>query len=172
MLGMVMPAWADWRLEVRRDSMTDETKRSAVVMNDGGHSLTVYRAGDGRAWLTFRLSPGTAEILASNRGPMMRIDRWPAHDLDGSRKLTESLGMAMYSYEPKWINVVIWHGRADEGMGTQVAQLMHGRQVVVRYYLMSGGHKETSFALRGAAPAIAQALGIDVPPRSAAEVER
>ena len=55
----------------------------------------------------------------------------------------------------------IWHGKENEGIADNLVQLMEGERVVFRYYLSTGGYKDTSFTLKGASSVIAEAIGIN-----------
>lgn len=57
-------ASASWKVETKTDSMTDQTKKSAVVVNEQGHSLSIYRHSSGAAWANFSLSDGSIDLLS------------------------------------------------------------------------------------------------------------
>src|SRR5690606_32981434 len=93
------------------------------------------------------------------KGIVYRVDKHAAVELHESRNL-RSLGIRVYEWEPKWVNFRIWHGRLDEGLSTGLVQIMTGQQLVVRYFLGTGGYKDTEFSLTGSSQAISGALGI------------
>jgi hypothetical protein len=157
------PAFAQgtWRLTAETDAMTDRVKRSATTVNEQGLELSVYRGPKDAAWVLFSLGKSSFDTLSPTRAPIFRVDKLQPHDLDSDRRMSErGLGLDLYRWEPRWINFSIWHGREAEGRSVELKELMSGQSVVFRYYLGTGGYKETSFALVGAAPVIAEALGI------------
>lgn len=100
---------------------------------------------------------------------MYRVDKNEGHDLETERRVTErGLRVPLYAWEPKWVNFRVWHGRETEGRSRDLKELMTGSSVVFRYFLSTGGYKETTFSLAGAGPAIADALGIALYPDSEA----
>ena len=154
-------AQSDWRVTVETDSMTDKVKRTAVVTNEDGHSLSVYRGPGEAAWVLFSLGKSSFDTLAPRRAPIYRVDKNEPHDLERARTITaRGIGLSLYAWEPRWVNFFIWHGKEAEGRAGALRELMSGQTVVFRYTLGSGGYKETTFPLLGAAQAIADALGI------------
>lgn len=172
LLILATPAFAQgaWRLKSESDAMTDKVKQSATTVNSQGHELSVYRGPKDAAWVLFSVGKNTGDTLSPKQAPAFRIDKLQPHDLENTRQLTEKrIGLDTYRWEPRWINFVVWHGKESEGRSTALKELMSGQTVVFRYYIFTGGHKETSFSLEGAAPVIARALGISVAADSATE---
>lgn len=160
-------AQAAWVLNSKKDAMTDQVVKSARVTNEQGHSLTLYRQESGPVWATFALSDRSAEVLSSDKGPIYRIDKGEPEDLAELRRLQgQGITGPMYAWEPKWVNWLVWHGEGypSEPHGT-LARLMSGRIVVVRYFLMSGGYRESRFDVSGGKQVISRALSLD--PKSA-----
>ena len=154
---------AGWTVETRTDSMTDEVNKSADVVNQQGHSLAIYRRSNGSVWLNFRLSTKSFDQLAAEQTLEFRVDKFKSHTIPMSAALEiqlNSLGLQLYSWEPKWVNFLIWDGKEQNGRGEMLNHLMQGSKVVFRYYLFTGGYKETSFPLNGAASAITAALNL------------
>lgn len=154
-------ATAEWTVETRIDAMTDEVKKTARVENELGHTFSVYRISEGGAvWGNFALSEGMYDQVDWQKPPLFRIDKNEPIDLADIREIQKMVGIKTYEWEPKWVNFQIWHGKEEEGIGKTLVQLMEGETVVFRYYLSTGGYKDTSFSLEGAASAIAEAIGI------------
>jgi hypothetical protein len=154
-------AAAQWQVKEEKDSMTDAVRRTASVFNSEGHSLTVYRLPNDSVWMNFSLAERTTDQIASDKAPLFRVDKNSPHDLESEKRAQEmKLKMDFYSWKPKFINFVIWHGKETDGRSTTLNELMTGATVLFRYYLPTGGYKETSFSLTQAGSAIATALGI------------
>lgn len=147
-------ASADWSEDIRQDSMTDEVISSALCASQSGFSLRLYRVSDGTIWATFRLPDASLDVLAS-RAPIFRIDKLEPVDIDGIRKTIAE----MVEQEPKWVSWQVFHGGGAPNRGT-LRDIMEGTTIVFRYFLFTGGYKETSFSLVGAKSAIASALQI------------
>ncbi|MBT3044253.1 MAG: hypothetical protein KME67_15435 [Candidatus Thiodiazotropha sp. (ex Codakia orbicularis)] len=153
---------ADWTVTKRVDAMTDEVRKSAIIKNKLGHTFSIYRISpDGEVWGNFALAEGTFDQVDWKKPPIYRIDKHKPNDLESKKRLQEmGLGIHAYEWEPKWVNFLMWHGKEDEGLSDSLVQLMEGKRVVFRYYLGTGGFKDTSFPLKGSSSAIAEAIGI------------
>lgn len=155
-------ALADWKLNERIDAMTDEVKKTAIVKNELGHTFSIYRISKGGAvWGNFTLSDGMFDQVDWGKPPIYRVDKNEPTNLARMKKTQDmGLGIQAYEWEPKWVNFLIWHGKEDEGIASDLVQLMEGQQVVFRYHLSTGGYKDTTFTLKGAVSAISGAIGI------------
>lgn len=154
---------AGWIVDERVDAMTDARKKSAMTFNDDGHGLAIYRLSDGSVWMNFVLDPKSLELLG-DRLPLFRIDKNKPVNIEtmrGLQQLSRKLKQPKiyYKAEPRWVNFRIYHGEGPPSSGT-LHQLMTGEQVVFRYYLFTGGHKETQFSLSGAKRAIDATLAL------------
>lgn len=155
---------ADWKVTERIDAMTDKLKKTAQVTNDQGQSFSVYRADDGSVWCNFALSDKNFEQIDSEHRPAYRIDKNDLVDLNEGATMSERLGIHNYEWKPKWVNFLIWHGIENEGLSLRLKGMMSGKQLLIRYYVVGGGYKDTSFDLVGAGKAITTALGIKYKP--------
>ena len=148
-----------WELETKVDSMTDEAKSMATLRNGEGHSFAVYRQKDGTVWALFSLASKTVQTLSPKTMPIIRVDKYPPNDFNHDSELATLLARLdrttptpTYSWEPKWVNAKLLHGDDAESRATVVDQLGQGKTLLVRYYLSTGGYKETSFAIGPSAP--------------------
>jgi hypothetical protein len=172
----------DWVTQEKVDPMTDETKRSALVVNDQGHQFSLYRISEGgEVWANFSLGETDLDTLSGERLPRLRVDKHELVDLQDKKRLTEVMHRAgdrsfrVYEWEPKWINFHVWGG--DGNLPAELlTDIMEGETLLIQYYLSTGGSKYSEFTLEGAKPAIAEALQIDgdIDPEllERAEVER
>ena len=159
LLATLNSAHEGWVVKAERDSMTDKTQMSAVTVNALGHALSIYRRDDGSAWANFRLAARSPDILAPGRAPIYRVDKSEPEDLAGVQSLqARGLISDQFAWEPKWVNWKLWHGNGGVGPASPLGQLMGGRTVVFRYFLVTGGSRETTFSLAGAGPVISRAL--------------
>lgn len=163
------PAAADdgWQLRISTDAMTDKEHRVAVTGNAQGHTLSLYRIDSGEVWMNFAISDRSMDLISGEKLLDYRIDKEEPVRLRDAQSLRH-LGVVMVEWEPKWVNFLIWHGKESEGR-RGITQLLEGTTFTVRYYLATGGYKDTRFSLKGAGPVIADAIGISLAADSATE---
>lgn len=168
-LLFLTPVTAKWEVETRTDSMTDDEITTASVQNESGHTLSVYirdtiAFGETKSavWAAFRLSKTSADLIGSENLPVYRVDKKDPHDLQNNKTITETSDGAMttYLWEPKWVQWQIYHGQNEVVSDGSLYELMSGGSVVFRYYLPTGGYKETSFTLEGSRDAIQRATRV------------
>lgn len=141
--------------------MTDQKKVIAHVVNEQGHKFSVYRLGpSGPVWANFSIANTSFDQLAADKPIMYRIDKNAPHTVERDSAMEELIGTRLSDWEPKWINFLLWHGTEQDGRASALVELMEGQILTVRYHLFTGGYRDTRFALDGAGPAIASALGI------------
>ena len=166
-MALAPQAWAlgtdQWSVDRKVDSMTDTEIRTAAVTNADGFTLRVYRlTPGGRVWGNFEIPADSLDVLDTAL-PMFRIDKLEPVQVETSPEIASVTG-ATVEAKPKWVNFLLWHGEGNTPVRGTLRNLMDGSAVVFRYYLFTGGYKETRFNLSGAKPAIAQALAISEEP--------
>lgn len=160
-----------WSVDRHVDSMTDRLVKKAVVRNPEGHELQIYREQEhGRVYGTFRISDDSSDILDPEELPIYRVDKREPERIVG-RAFEESTDIPSARAKPKWVHFLLWHGEGRTAVAGTLRDLMDGDQVVFRYFLFTGGYKETRFSLEGAKEAIAEALDI-APDPTVAERQR
>lgn len=162
------PAAANgWEVRVSTDAMTDEERRVAVTQNEQGHRLSLYRIDSGAVWMNFAVSDSSLDLISGDRLIDYRVDKSKPVRLGEVAKMRD-LGIVLTEWEPKWVNFQIWHGKEDQGR-RGITQLFEGDVLTVRYYLATGGYKDTRFSLKGAGPVMADAIGISLEADAATE---
>jgi hypothetical protein len=159
---------AGWTVNEEIDSMTDATKKKATITNAEGHIFSIYRVSPGgKVWGLFRLSPESLDLLATDHLPMFRVDKNDPNDLMDLVRVTEIMQrlktpMTFYTQEPKWINFQLWPGDNIEGIcgssGKKFAEILNGKNLVIRYWLFAGGFKETEFDIHDGKEPILKAI--------------
>lgn len=152
-----------WSVLESVDSMTDAKLISAGVTNKSGHSLAVFRQRDQSIWMIFRIDDKSTDVLGRQL-PIFRVDKEEPFDAEINRRmdrLSRELKKPQNSYssEPKWVGFKIFHGEGVPDRGP-LAILLRGKNIIVRYYLFTGGFKETEFTLNGAKDSITKAVGL------------
>lgn len=138
-----------------------------MTRNAQGFELSFYRISPaGAVWANFSLPPDSVDVLGS-QSLMYRIDQLKPVEPDAGRNSRIPGLSDMVKREPKWVNFLVWHGKDQPLTGT-LRDFMEGKSVIFRYYLATGGSKETAFDLRGGKDAIAQAVEVDANPDPAA----
>lgn len=154
-----------WAVRTSTDSMTDAVTKTAYVANADGFEFSVYLVPDrgdivGNAWFNFSLPTASRDTLHPGKVILYRIDKWPPVDV--SRQISTGRDfpdIPLIEAAPKWVSfralLLTSHGAEHT-----IRQFQRGTTLVVRYFLPTGGYKETTFSLTGARAAIAAALGI------------
>lgn len=113
-------AFADWRVIVSTDSMTDKELRKAETRNESGHSFSIYRTPSGTVYANFSLSNDSLEVL-DTRLPTYRIDKLPPVDLDRSNSVSRTIakvgGPTLSDSRPRWVNFLLFHGEGTQTVG-------------------------------------------------------
>jgi hypothetical protein len=155
-----MPVTAQWQVSREVDSMTDKKIVIANVKNDSGYTLSIYRDDkSGNVFANFKLPEGSLEQISPDKALIYRIDKHEALDLQYLKGLQAIIGGNSYEWQPKWVNFLF---ATSDSKDRSIIQLFQGSNLLVRYYLPSGGYEETSFSLAGARDAITEAVGPDV----------
>ncbi len=141
-----------WEVLSHVDAITDAEVRRARVENAEGHTLTVFRQPSGDVEAIFRLSGRTPDQLSSRQLPIARVDKHQPIDITALR------GKGLAAWEPKWVHFVIGR-RESPDKASILRTMMDGQRIVVRYFLFTGGYRDTVFSLQGAREAIASAIG-------------
>lgn len=158
----------EWVSSQSVDSVTDEQVSTAKVLSDSGYELAVYRVGDPGVPVLARFSvpSDSDDTIDPGRAPILRIDDNDPHDLSTSKRaaeLTENLDVesgTLYEAKQKQVTFTIWHGEGAVTESEKLREIMAGEELLVRYYLVSGGHKDVTFSLENSSEAIRTAVGL------------
>ena len=157
---------AKWKIEKEVDSMTDKKTTSAVLFNDEGYKLRLYTLDSGEFFCAFALPADSLDVLSHSQAPMYRVDKNIQQDLNSLAEMQENfiksdIPAKLYSHEPKWCNFVlsaVEKKNRDTISGWVLEEFAKGEKIVFRYWLFTGGYKETSFSISGADKAILEVL--------------
>lgn len=164
LLLTVVHANADWIVASTSDKMTDQVVRYAVSIDNAGNGFSIYRQKNGSVWGMLALSPKSADLLSQETQPMYRVDKNKAVDLSEIKQLQEiSPSIKSYSWGPKRVIFLLWHGQDEQGLGTRISELMQGQTLLVRYNTSTGETRETNFPMKNAQQAISSILGLHAP---------
>lgn len=158
----VSQAHAAWSYLEKTDSITDEINRTAIVKNSNGDEFAIYMVED-KVWALFKISNNSMDILSTTNLPVIRIDKQKPIDLKQIKSFEDLYKNDTYKRKfviesPKFINFSFWGGSIDRICGN-LADLIHGEKLIVRYWLFTGGYKEVIFDITGGSDAILKAVG-------------
>jgi len=161
LLVLFAPALAQAGWEIRRstDAMTDETRVSAQITTRDGHTFALYRRADRSVWAYLAVPERIGNLLTATRRPIYRVDKLAADDLDGTKRLEELTGKQHFLGNARGVTWLVWHGEGRPDKGT-LRDIMDGKQLLVRYFVIADRSREVRFDLSGARPVIAKALGV------------
>jgi hypothetical protein len=150
-------AVGEWKVKTEIDALTDQTRQVATVTNADGFTFSIYRTGRG-VWANFSLPHSDPESLDPTKLIQFRIDKYPAQGLESWVDVKRDLGLQLFDVQPKWINFALPPSGGGESEVTR-HRLQKGSTLLVRFYLFTGGSRDTTFPLKGARQAIAVATG-------------
>jgi hypothetical protein len=68
------PAFADWKVETFTHSATNTESHSAMIRNEEGFELAIFKSDKGVVWMDFSLSDYNFNELSQNELPLFQID--------------------------------------------------------------------------------------------------
>ena len=146
-LLLARSASAQWR--VGQDSPEGSSQRIdvAVVENESGHALEIYRDDAAIVRGTFTIRGGF-DTIDPGTCPTYRIDERAPNRVTFAGERCQIL--------PKQARFTL--GPADDPRNNQLRRLMNGSRLVFRYRLGNGTYRETAFTLRGSKYALTTAM--------------
>ncbi len=146
-------ASAEWRVYPPATGSQPGTGEVATVTNASGHSLRVYRDGDGFVYGEFVLRRGLHALARTT---------CPSYQIDLKRPVA-------LRYERDWCEVSdhsarfrLGRAEGDRVESKALIGLMNGTRLRFRFHLTGLGYQETEFSLRGSKQALNQAMGTGV----------
>lgn len=143
-------AVAQWRVVPEVPDGTASPVNIAVVDNESGHSLRIYRDDEFNVRGTFKIRGGF-DTIHQNGCPTYRVDERPP--------VRVSFADGRCLLEPKRAHFTV--GKIGESSNRELRRFMNGSDIVFRYRLANGGYRETTFTLRGSKYALNTAIGQD-----------
>ncbi len=172
---------ADWTVETFTHQATGTQAQSAMVRNEEGYELAVFKTNEGYVWLDFSLSDYSFDELAQRPLPRFQIDeKKPIQMLRGfvativpadegieaiivsddesiSTDKDFSVNHIICERLPERVICPIFQGASRPHLGT-IEQLSNGHKVVFSFTLLDGSKSETEFTLKGAKQALESVL--------------
>ena len=173
------PTYASWQIEIF--SNTEGTSQSAMVRNEAGFELAIFKTSEGIVWMDFSLSDNNFDEFSQNKLPRFQIDDQkpvqmlrgftativPADegieaiivnsDEDISTDRDFSVNHIIAERLPERVICPIYQGASRPHLGTLKA-LSKGHEIRFDYILSNGEKGETTFTLEGAEEALETAV--------------
>jgi hypothetical protein len=165
-LSSAQAAIGQWSVRERVDSMTDVATRFASITNKTGHRLEIYRLQNGEVWGTFVLPEKDSDVLSTEKGIVFRIDKNEPNERCDFNILQQEKSLRVRpscDVQPKWRSWLLDGWKSSTKISKTLSQFFNGKRVLIRYYLFTGGYKETEFSLEGASPMLLEVTGKDRP---------
>jgi hypothetical protein len=141
-------ASAEWRVVTESPPDTDAAVEVALVDNDSGHSLRIFRDDEFNVRGVFTIRGGF-DTIDQDGCPTYRVDkREPVRVSFHARRCVLEAKRAEFTL-----------GTIGDPNNWQLRQLIFGSDIVFRYRLDSGGYRETAFTLRRSKQALQSAIG-------------
>ena len=141
---------AQW--EVVRESLPDSDGEVpvAIVRNEDGHALKIYRAGDGSVRGVFSLGDGYGVLAAQT---------CPSYFVDDHKPQAVRFGEERCRMERSSAYFTLGQNQDDVIRSVSLTRLMNGTSIVFWYHLDELGYAESSFSLSRSKQALTVALG-------------
>jgi len=170
-------SFADWKVETLSHSATETEAHSAMVRNEEGFELAIFKSTKGVVWMDFSLSDYGFDELSQNELPRFQIDdEKPVQMIRGfvativpedeginaivvsdsetiSTDKDFSVNHIVTERLPERVICPIFQGESRPHLGTLDA-LAQGKQITFNYTLIDGSKGKTAFTLKGAKEAL------------------
>jgi len=170
-------SFADWQVETFSHSATNTESQSAMVRNEDGFELAIFKSDKGIVWMDFSLSDYDFDELSQNELPLFQIDdEKPVQMIRGfvativpedeginaivvsdsetiSTEKDFSVNHIVTERLPERVICPIFQGESRPHLGTLEA-LTVGKQITFKYTLIDGTKGQTQFTLNGAKEAL------------------
>jgi len=174
-------AWADWTVETFTHSATNTKVVSAMVRNEEGFELAIFKSDKGVVWMDFSLSDYDFDELSQNQLPIFQIDDQkpvqlirgfvativPADEGINAIVVSDSETISTdkdFSVDhivaerlPERVICPIFQGASRPHLGT-IEALTQGTEIKFNFVLLDGSTGQTTFTLVGAKQAFAIAM--------------
>ena len=160
-LGLIVfpSSAADWNIVTHSDLDTNVITSVAIVENDQGYSLEIYKDSVDAVRARFTIAPGLLRF-PENFCPTFQIDRGVARN--------RSINDAPCLSGNNWSEFILGYVVNGAVQSRAISGLMNGVGLRFRFRLENGDYRETVFSLTGSKRAISTALGTGIVEQQAA----
>ena len=158
-LALFPASAADWNIVTHSDMDTNVTTSVAIVENDEGYSLEIYKDSVDAVRARFSMAQGLLRF-PENFCPTFQIDKGTARN--------RSINDAPCLSGNNWSEFILGYVVNGAVESKAISGLMNGVGLRFRFRLENGDYRETLFSLTGSKRAISTALGTGVVDQQAA----
>ena len=144
---------ADWNIITHSDMDTNVTTSVAIVENDQGYSLEIYKDSGDAVRARFTIAQGLLRF-PDNFCPTFQIDKGIARN--------RSINDAPCLSGNNWSEFILGYVVNGNVESKAISGLMNGVGLRFRFKLENGDYRETLFSLTGSKRAISTALGAGI----------
>jgi hypothetical protein len=172
---------AQWQIETFSQDGNQNEIKSAMVRNEEGFELAIFKTVEGIVWLDFSLSDNNFDELSQNELPIFQIDdKKPVKMIrgftativpadEGIEAIVVNDNQSISIHKdftfnhiiaerlPERVICPIWQGESRPHLGT-IDALLNGKNIDFKYTLLNDTKGQTSFNLEGAKEAISAAI--------------
>lgn len=143
----------EWNIITHNDMDSNTTTSIAIIENDKGYTLEIYKDSVGAIRARFTLTQNLVR-WPDDFCPTFQIDNGPARN--------RSINDAPCLSANTWAEFVLGYESNGHVSSRAIVGLMNGVNISFRYLLDRGYYHETRFSLRGSKRAMSAALGAGV----------
>jgi hypothetical protein len=172
---------AQWQIETFSQDDNQNEIKSAMVRNEEGFELAIFKTVEGIVWLDFSLSDNNFDELSQNELPIFQIDdKKPVKMIrgftativpadEGIEAIVVNDNQSISTHKdfsfnhiiaerlPERVICPIWQGESRPHLDT-IDALLNGENIAFKYTLLNDTKGQTSFNLEGAKEAISAAI--------------
>jgi hypothetical protein len=141
---------AEWNIITHNDMDSNTVTSVAIIKNDSGHTLEIYRDSVNAVRARFTLNQGLIQF-PDNFCPTFQIDSGPP----SNRSLNDALCLSGATST----EFILGYVADDQINSSVVADLMNGVVLNFRFLLENGDYRQTLFSLSGSKRTMSAAFG-------------
>ena len=144
---------AEWNTITHSDMDSNTTTSVAIIENDDGYTLEVYKDSVNAVRARFTLAK---ELISFPE------NFCPTFQIDNGQSKNRSINDAPCLADKTWAEFILGYVENGQVSSSAIAGIMNGVSLKLRFMLENGDYRETLFSLRGSKRAMSAALGAGV----------
>ncbi|NKB37166.1 MAG: hypothetical protein GKR93_08325 [Gammaproteobacteria bacterium] len=144
---------AEWNTITHSDMDSNTTTSVAIIENDDGYTLEVYKDSVNAVRARFTLAK---ELISFPK------NFCPTFQIDNGQPKNRSINDAPCLADKTWAEFILGYIESGQVTSSAIAGIMNGVSLKLRFMLENGDYRETLFSLRGSKRAMSAALGAGI----------
>ena len=144
---------AEWNTITHSDMDSNTTTSVAIIKNDDGYTLEVYKDSVDAVRARFTLAK---ELIS------IPVNFCPTFQIDSGQPTNRSVNDAPCLSDKTWAEFILGYIENGQVNSSAIAGIMNGVTLKLRFMLENGDYRETLFSLRGSKRAMSSALGANI----------